>query len=315
MGNAFLVNQFSGGGASGTLTVKSLDAGIISIMCIDNYDVKNPKPVKVKANETVVFKGLAAGDWEVYLNDYLRKVVTIKDSEARHIRPFSAAIKVTYSAKFTCTCSDGTTTFTDTNSTDAEKTVIFTVLNKGTWTVTTTNGTYTKSQDVEISTAGVTSSVILTSSGYYYKRGAFADSVNYKTVLTPTKATATEEAAQLTMKSPSSSKFEMYVQIGPINLSAVSKLSFLYNASVSSGEIDGCLFISKDEITSYTNAEKIASRTDTKTATGVNVELDVAELSGNYYIYAGTNSRGKTWGSSRTINVLEVAYSEWESIT
>lgn len=81
MGRAFLVNQSSGGGASGTLTVKSLDAGTISIMCIDNYDAKDPKPRTIKANGTTVFKGLAAGKWEVYLNGDLRKTVTIKDHE------------------------------------------------------------------------------------------------------------------------------------------------------------------------------------------------------------------------------------------
>lgn len=82
MGTAFLVKQSgSGGQAGGTLSVKSLDAGTISIMYIDNYDVKDPKPQTVKANETVVFKGLAAGNWEVYLNGDLRKTVTIKDSQ------------------------------------------------------------------------------------------------------------------------------------------------------------------------------------------------------------------------------------------
>ena len=136
MGRSFLVKQSgSGGGAGGTLSVKSLDAGTISIEYADSYDVKNPKPVKVKANETAVFKGLAAGDWRVYLNDYLRKVVTIRSSASLQIRPFSATIKVTYPAHSTCTCSCGNIIFEDANETDLETTVVFTVRNEGDWTI------------------------------------------------------------------------------------------------------------------------------------------------------------------------------------
>lgn len=81
MGQSFLVKRSGGsGGAGGTLSVKSLDAGTISIMHATDYSVKNPKEKTVKANETVVFKGLTAGKWEVYLNGDLRKTVTIKDN-------------------------------------------------------------------------------------------------------------------------------------------------------------------------------------------------------------------------------------------
>lgn len=81
MGTAFLVKRSGGsGGAGGTLSVKSLDAGTISIMHATDYDVKDPKPQTVKANDTVVFKGLVAGEWEVRLNGALRATVTIEDN-------------------------------------------------------------------------------------------------------------------------------------------------------------------------------------------------------------------------------------------
>jgi hypothetical protein len=73
---------------------------------------------------------------------------------------FTAYIEVTYPAKSTCTVTDGATTLTDTNSTDAEKTVTFTMPNEGTWTIKCYNGAdydsseKKKSAEVEITAEG-----------------------------------------------------------------------------------------------------------------------------------------------------------------
>ena len=71
---------------------------------------------------------------------------------------FSATIAVTYPSGSTCTCTDGTTTLTATSTTGS---YTFTVLNSGTWTVKSTNGTDTATQAVSITASGQGVSVTL----------------------------------------------------------------------------------------------------------------------------------------------------------
>lgn len=71
---------------------------------------------------------------------------------------FKAYIDVTYPSGSTCTCSNGTTTLTDPNTTGQ---VIFNIPEAGTWTVSCTDGTNSKSQSVSITTEGQSVSVAL----------------------------------------------------------------------------------------------------------------------------------------------------------
>ena len=69
-----------------------------------------------------------------------------------------AAISVDYPAGSQLTCSDGTRTFSAENSSGQW---VFVIPKAGTWTVTATNGTDTKSQSVSITTEGQWESVEL----------------------------------------------------------------------------------------------------------------------------------------------------------
>lgn len=86
----------------------------------------------------------SAGTWTITITDGTKtqtKTVSITKRwqyEAISIAYFSAAIKVTYPAKSTCTCKNGSTTLTDTNTGTSAKTATFTVPNAGTWTITAT---------------------------------------------------------------------------------------------------------------------------------------------------------------------------------
>jgi hypothetical protein len=62
-----------------------------------------------------------------------------------------AAIGVTYPSGSTCTCTNGTTTFSDSN-TDGQ--VVFSIPSAGTWTVSCTNGTKTATKSVKITADG-----------------------------------------------------------------------------------------------------------------------------------------------------------------
>ena len=69
-----------------------------------------------------------------------------------------AAIGVTYPAGSTLTCTNGTKTLTAKTTTGQW---VFAIPEAGTWTVTATNGTNTKSQSVSITTEGQWESVVL----------------------------------------------------------------------------------------------------------------------------------------------------------
>ena len=69
-----------------------------------------------------------------------------------------AAIGVTYPAGSTCTCTDGAKTLTLKNTSGQG---LFIIPYAGTWTVTTTDGTNTKSESVEITTEGQIVSITL----------------------------------------------------------------------------------------------------------------------------------------------------------
>lgn len=112
-----------------------------------------------------VFKGLSGGTWTAGMSNGTESTsrnVNIVADYAVTLSYFSATITVTYPANSTCTCSDGTTTLTDTNTGATEKTVIFTVPNTGNWVMSCTNGTESTSETVSITVDGQTVTVKLT---------------------------------------------------------------------------------------------------------------------------------------------------------
>lgn len=71
---------------------------------------------------------------------------------------FTSTINVTYPAGSTCTCSNGTTTYT---ASDTSGSVAFSVHSAGTWTVRCTSGSLSSQSSVTISDTGETKSVTL----------------------------------------------------------------------------------------------------------------------------------------------------------
>lgn len=79
-----------------------------------------------------------------------------------------AVIGVNYPEGSTCTCSDGTKTL---KLKDTSGQGLFLIPYAGTWTVTATDGTNTKSESVEISTEGQIAEINLAYETYIFKSG------------------------------------------------------------------------------------------------------------------------------------------------
>lgn len=84
-------------------------------------------------------------------------------------KPF-AVIGVTYPAGSTCTCTNGSKTL---RAKDTTGKALFVIPSAGTWTVTITNGSKTKSKAVEITAEGQTENVTLTYELVLFEDGAY----------------------------------------------------------------------------------------------------------------------------------------------
>lgn len=99
-----------------------------------------------------------------------------------------AFIVVTYPAGSTCTATDGVTTLT---AQDTSGSWVCKVPNAGTWTITSTDGTYTKSAIVVINSEGQRETVTIIYRLYIIQGGIA------KVTLTPTGGTVTEYSGYL----------------------------------------------------------------------------------------------------------------------
>ena len=165
MGTCFLYGN-SGGTTGATLTVTA-PAGVTVTAAKDGKS----KTKVAGADGTAVFKGLSTGNWTVTITDGTKtatKTVTVTADYSTTINFFAATINVTYPDGSTCTATDGTTTLTAPNTTGSWACI---VPNAGTWTVSCTDGTKTKSITVHISTDGEAKSVTLGYTEYLVKSG------------------------------------------------------------------------------------------------------------------------------------------------
>lgn len=165
MGTCFL--HGNGGGTTGATLTVTAPAGATVTAAKDGKS----KTKVAGADGVVIFKGLESGKWSLTISDGTHTAtnnITITADYAITMAFFAATISVTYPVGSTCTATDGTTTLTAPDTTGSWACI---VPNAGTWTVSCTDGTKTKSITVDISTDGESKSVTLGYSEYLVKSG------------------------------------------------------------------------------------------------------------------------------------------------
>lgn len=137
-----------GGGTGATLTVNA-PAGVSVIAT--NSTTERTYTRTANSSGVAVFKGLPTGTYSVHITD---GTTTSKDFTATvvadyelTVKFFSAYINVTYPGGSMCTCTDGNTTLT---ATDTSGSYQFVVPSTGTWTVSCTDGEQSTSASVTI---------------------------------------------------------------------------------------------------------------------------------------------------------------------
>ena len=168
-----MIFNIGDGGPVGETLVVTAPAGV-------TVTVSKGNKVKTKSadnNGQATFKGLSAGTWTVSITDGNQtssRTIDIVIGYNMTIGFFSASISVTYPEGSTCTCSDGATTLT---APDSSGRYTFVVPSAGTWTVTSTNGEFTKTETVAITTNGQNESVELLYRLYLFNDGEVCESV------------------------------------------------------------------------------------------------------------------------------------------
>lgn len=146
-----------GGGGVGAVLTVTAPAGVTVSVSKDG----KTKTKTANSEGLAVFTGLETGTWTLTITDGVQtstKTVSVTADYSTVIAFFSATINITYPSGSTCTCSDGSTTFT---APDTSGTWACVVPNAGTWTVSCTNGTESTSETVKITTDGQTATVEL----------------------------------------------------------------------------------------------------------------------------------------------------------
>ena len=162
-----IFNMTGPGISGGALTVTTPGAGITVTAARDG----KTKTRVSGADGTAVFKGMESGDWAIAITDgsqTAQKTVAVTTDYAVALTFFAATINVSYPAGSVCTATDGVTTLT---APDTGGTWACVVPNAGTWTVTATDGSESKSETAEITTDGQSVSVSIDYGFDLYKAG------------------------------------------------------------------------------------------------------------------------------------------------
>jgi hypothetical protein len=99
-----------------------------------------------------------------------------------------------------------------------------------------------------------------------------------------------------------------YLRLGPIDLTDVKTVGADISVVTSSGTTRSVLFVSKGaNDRSWTSGviTSIGSASNANTTHALRT-LDVSGLSGEYYIYAGTDSNNSSWSNARTARIYSV---------
>lgn len=282
-----MIFNIGSGAPSGETLVVTAPAGVTVTASKDN----KTKTKIADTNGLVTFNGLTSGTWTVSITDGTQtssRTIEIITGYSMTIGFFSATITATYPAGSTCTCSDGTTTLTAEDTTGS---YTFTVPNAGTWTVTSTDGTSTKTKSVEIITDGQNGSVKLSYAAPLYLVDGINDctsnwsrssNVGDLSVTSSGNPTISNSNGTMTVKTTQteSTIWGGSVITSEIDISDYCELRANITATNASDTV-GHMFIGI--ATLIDDGYTIVSKTEKIMAAGA-VELDISSLSEGKYI-------------------------------
>lgn len=238
------------------------------------------------SNGYATFKGLTAGIWTVTITDGVQtssRTIDIKIGYSIAISFFTATITVNYPEGSTCTCSDGITTLT---ASDTSGKFIFNVPNAGSWTITSTDNTFTKTETVNITTDGQNDSIELIYAYYLFNAGDSCESATggWEAISHPLEGTYGKEPTLSVSNATMSAEFNatrttrgIVKTKNAVDLSNYKSLVFVVTDLVDPAGLN-TIGVIDDLPEKAINWVKSA-----KAMTGENV-IDISDVSGSYAI-------------------------------
>ena len=283
------------GGTGGTLTVTAPANVTVTVSKDGKAKAKNSGTTGV-----VVFKGLASGKWNVTIVNSDGKPTTITaDVQTEYtvtIAFFSATINVTYPAGSTCTCTDGVTTLT---ATDTSGTWACIVPNAGSWTVTATDGNDSTNKSVSITADGQTENVVLSYTLVLYEKNGETVDWSYKAYdHSVPSVNMTLDTLQSQHGEGNARRPTLYTTVKH----DISSYGTLFGSFDMTGSGSLYLGILSSPPTNGSSVENVGFVSyASKEANGkVNLTLDISSFTGEYYIavYVTANWRSSYNGST-----------------
>lgn len=143
-------------------------------------------------------------------------------------------------------------------------------------------------------------------SGLIYESGAFY--TEHAAYLVPETAPVEETASAIVLSTVKAKNSEVYKVFGPIPLDDISTLAMTsaFTDSVT-GAHRRVLYVAASANVGRSGAAKIKEESvSSKWTESAVTSLDVSDLTGEYYVYAGTNTGGSAWDNSRVISIAKV---------
>ena len=278
-----MIYVLSGGGTGGTLVV----TGVAGDTVTATKDGKSYKRT-FNASGIATFKGLKTGTWAITMTDGSQSVtqnVTINADYTLTMAYFSALITTTWPEGSTCSCTDGTSTL---YAPDTSGSYTFNVPNKGTWTVTATNGDKTASKSVSITAEGQVETIELLYALYIFKEGEGA--VTPMTVKAQSGVSASITDDVITLNYPYG--VTQYVVAEALNQTAIDLTNFntLYIDMVATRIENSTTYgthygvFSNDLLTGYVSNNFVAGEQVKATFTRTVKSVDLSNINGNYFV-------------------------------
>lgn len=194
-----------------------------------------------------------------------------------------AAIGVTYPAGSTLTCTNGSKTLTAKTTTGQW---VFAIPEAGTWTVTATDGTNSKSQSVSITTEGQFESVTLSYRLNLYTNGVENVTWNYVNgVAGVTRISKDEDKFCIYTTEAITSETPQIYTATTINLSGYNTVN-IKGSSLKSGTLYFCV-CSTNPTADPLGDEALAKLTIGEGSGDFEKALDISEISGDLYVNIG----------------------------
>ena len=142
-----------------------------------------------------------------------------------------------------------------------------------------------------------------------YKNGKMTERVEHQDMLSPTTCKVTYGDSYIQCVTKAGKASEVYAVFGPVKLTDITTLIASGTYPVAQGGTTyAVLAVAKGSDASFTDKETTDEHSVKNTVNGnkagqeFEIQLDVSGLTGDHYVYIGTNTAGGAWANTRYVN-------------